>query len=140
MVNKQIVNRLLDNLHTYVRQLKQADDLDYQTFNEDIRSQRFVEHTLQISVECVLDIAHHIISDEKFREPDSYAEAFVVLAENDVITAEMRETGRLMAQFRNKVVHYYEDVDPDLVFNIFQKHLSDFERFEREIQSWLQKQ
>ena len=42
-----------------------------------------------------------------------------------------------MAQFRNKVVHYYEKVDPDQVFTIFTSHLADFDEFAREIRSWL---
>lgn len=88
-------------------------------------------------MEAVLDVAHHIISDEGFREPDSYAEAFEVLTENDIITDDMKDVGRLMAQFRNKVVHYYEDIDPEIVFSIFEEHLGDFEQFRREIRRWI---
>jgi uncharacterized protein YutE (UPF0331/DUF86 family) len=140
MVNEETVERLLTNLRSYVRQLKDATDIDYQTYVDDIRSQRFVERTLQIAVEATMDIAHHIISDEGLREPNSYADSFAVLAENGIISNEMKETGRLMARFRNRVVHYYETIDPELVYAIFSKHLDDFVRFEGEIRQWLASQ
>lgn len=140
MVNEEVVERLLSNIRAYVRQLREATDIDYRTYLDDIRSQRFVERTLQIAVEATMDTAHHIISDEGLREPDSYADSFAVLAENDIISNEMKETGRLMAQFRNRIIHYYESVDPDQVYAIFNNHLDDFTRFETEIRQWLESQ
>jgi uncharacterized protein YutE (UPF0331/DUF86 family) len=35
----------------------------------DIREERFVEHTLQIAIQAALDIASHIVSDERLGEP-----------------------------------------------------------------------
>jgi uncharacterized protein YutE (UPF0331/DUF86 family) len=35
----------------------------------DIREQRFVEHTLQIAIQAALDVASHIVSDERLGEP-----------------------------------------------------------------------
>ena len=84
-----------------------------------------------------MDVAHHLISDEKWREPSSYADSFVVLAENGVLAAKDAERYRLMAQFRNKVVHYYEKVDPEQVFSIFKGHLQDFTDYVESIRHWL---
>lgn len=80
-----------------------------------------------------LDVAHHIISDEGLREPDSYADAFVVLAENGVISVSDAKTYRLMAQFRNKIIHYYEKVDPE---QVFAGHLGDFEVYAQSVRKW----
>jgi hypothetical protein len=41
-----------------------------------------------------------------------------VLAENGVLSSANAERYRLMAQFRNRVVHYYETVEPDQVYTI----------------------
>ncbi len=137
MVNASIIQRLLNNIEGYVQQLRDADDIDYRKFTTDIRSQRFVERTLQIAVEAVLDTAHHIISDEGYREPENYADALAVLAEHQVISLETAATGRLMAKFRNKVVHYYEKIDPQQVYIIFRDHLGDFDSFTSDIRRWL---
>jgi len=137
MVNEAVVERLLANIEGYISQLRQASDIDRQKFTNDIRSQRFVERTLQIAVEATLDTLHHIISDEGYREPNSYADAFAVLAEHNILSDAEAEAGKLMAQFRNKVVHYYEKIEPEQVFAIFQHHLTDFDRFVATIRRWL---
>ena len=137
MVDQDIVLRLLSNIEGYLTDLRNADDISHEKFLVDIRSQRFVERTLQIAVEACMDVAHHLISDEKWREPSTYADTFVVLAENGVLTPEDATRYRLMAQFRNKVVHYYEKVDPEQVFAIFKGHLDDFTKYVESIRIWL---
>ena len=137
MVNETIVNRLLNNIESYTQELRSASDITYGTFMADIRSQRFVERTIHIAIEACFDVVHHIISDEGWREPASYADAFQVLAENKVLAAESLQRFTLMAQFRNKLVHYYEKIEPVQVYAIFSKHLSDFDVLIRAIRSWL---
>jgi len=138
MVDQDIIVRLLSNVEGFVSDLRAATDITHEHFLQDIRSQRFVERTLQVAVEASMDVAHHIISDERWREPDSYADAFVVLAENSVISSEAAGRCRLMAQFRNKIVHYYEKVDPEQVFAIFSGHLGDFDEYVKAVRLWLQ--
>ncbi len=140
MVNQAIVNRLLNNIDSYVRQLEDAADIGYQDYDQDIRFQRFVERTLQISIEACLDIAHHIISDERYREPSTYADAFAVLNENEVISSALAEKGKRISQFRNKLTHFYDKIDQFQVYDIFQNHLSDFSDFRQEIDMWLKRQ
>ncbi|MFP4392817.1 MAG: type VII toxin-antitoxin system HepT family RNase toxin [Desulfohalobiaceae bacterium] len=138
MINHDVLLRLLSSIESYVSDLRNAQDLNYSNFMSDIRAQRFVERTLQIAVEACLDTMHHIISDQKWREPDSYADAFMVLAQNHVLSLEQARRFSLMARFRNKLVHHYEKVDPEQVFTIFEKHLNDFDEFVASIRSWLQ--
>jgi len=137
MVNQDIVLRLLNNIEGYISDLRNADDITHNKYLIDVRMQRFVERTLQIAVEACLDVAHHIISDEGWREPSSYADAFVVLAENSVISDSDAKTYRLMAQFRNRIVHYYEKVDPEQVFAVFAGHLDDFDSYVANIREWM---
>jgi uncharacterized protein YutE (UPF0331/DUF86 family) len=137
MVNVPVIRRLLNNLASYINDLRSADDITFEKFHLDIRSQRFVERTLQIAIECCLDIVHHIISDECFREPTSFADAFDVLAEHNVLPMESIKEYQLMAQFRNKVVHYYEKIDPQQVYGIAKGKLETFDLFISQIESWL---
>lgn len=137
MVNEGIVKRLLNNLESYVTDLRSATDIDRAAFMSDVRSQRFVERTLQMAIEGVLDIAHHIISDEGWREPASYADAFAVLAEHAVITEGMATKGELMARFRNLIVHHYGSVDRDQVYDVFANHLGDLDELVAQVRDWL---
>lgn len=42
-----------------------------------------------------------------------------------------------MASFRNMLVHRYENIDEELVYGIFSKHLADFELFSTLIMRWV---
>lgn len=139
MVNKQIVHRLLNNISGYVKDLDENADVPFAQYASDIKIQRFVERTLHIAIEAMLDVCHHIISDENFREPDSYVDAFKVLAEHRLITNEFLDKAKLIAQFRNKLVHYYEKIDTKQVFDIFQNHRNDFIQFVDEINKFINK-
>jgi uncharacterized protein YutE (UPF0331/DUF86 family) len=85
------------------------------------------KHLLQVSIECCLDIAHHIVADEGYRTPTDYFDTFVVLSENDILPAAFMPTLRQMVSFRNRIVHLYWDVDDATVYRILQENLGDFE-------------
>ena len=137
MVDASLLNRLLLSLDGYHRDLDPVQEMKLDQFSADIRTQRFVERTLHIAIECCLDICHHIISDQKWREPSSYADAFSVLAENDVLSVDSLAQYRLMAQFRNKLVHNYEKVESSQVYFIAKTRREDFTSFGAAIRLWL---
>jgi uncharacterized protein YutE (UPF0331/DUF86 family) len=82
-----------------------------------------------IAIECCIDIANHIIASEGYRFPKGNADSFVVLTEEGILGAESVDAWRAMAQFRNRLVHLYWDVDDERVHEYLQDSLSDLDRF-----------
>ena len=56
-------------------------------------------------IETCVDIAGHIISDQKYRVPNGYADTFKVLHEEGIFDKYLFQTMEKMAKFRNIVVH-----------------------------------
>lgn len=139
MVDQVLVERILTDIKSNIRALQSADDISWEVYKTDMRSRRFVERSLHIMVEAVIDVGQHIISDEKLREPTSYRDTFAVLAENKIINIENLKIYEKMAAFRNLIVHYYERIDDEVVFGIFQRNLKDFDLFVDEIIQFLSK-
>lgn len=137
MVKTAVLRRLLNNLEGYVNDLRNATDITREKYLQDIRLQRFVERTLHIAIECCFDIIHHIISEKGFREPVSYSDAFTILAENGILSSESVAEFHLMAQFRNKIVHYYDKIDIEQVYAIFKGKLQTFDSFGFQIEKWI---
>lgn len=129
MVDRIILERILADIKANVAALRNAKDITWELYRTDVRARRFVERTLHIAIEGVIDVAQHIISDEQMREPTSYRDTFAVLAENEILNSGDLEKFENMASFRNLLVHYYERVDDSIVFNIFKKNLDDFDLF-----------
>ena len=136
MVDKELLSRKISNLLYYIRQLQAADDINRGKYTADPRSKAFVERYLHLAIEEVFDIANHLVSFCRWREPMGYRDLFTVLKEHDVIPVESLPTFQNMASFRNMLVHHYEKIDDDLVFGIFKKQLPDFILFIDLIKKW----
>lgn len=138
MVDRILLERTLSDIRTNVGLLREANDIDWAKYQEDPRSRRFVERTLHVLVEACIDTCQHIISSEGLREPSSYRDTFVVLAENGILDRASLPTLEKMAAFRNLLVHYYERVENEVVFGVFKNRLGDFDLFTDAIVRYLQ--
>lgn len=139
MVDQILVERFLTDIKTNVKELQEAKDITWEVYQTDTRARRFVERTLHILVEACLDVTQHIIADEQFREPKNYRDAFTVLAENGILQQEELKTFHNMTAFRNLLVHYYERIDDTIVYEIFTRHITDFDLFTERITTFLQR-
>ena len=126
MVDKALVLRKLSELEEYLNQIREYSNITVSDYSKGWKTQRIVERTLQMVIETCVDIAGHIISDQGFRIPKSYADAFRVLHEENILDTKLFDTMEKIAKFRNIVVHHYDKVDPEIVVTILRKHLDDF--------------
>ncbi len=121
MVDRDISDRLLGLLQSYVGDLRPLRRVSFQEYQKDIRVQRFAERTLQIAIEACLDLGNHIIADEGFREPPDDRSVFKVLAEHRIVSEGLLPRLTDMASFRNLIVHNYGTIDSSIVYGIIQK-------------------
>lgn len=81
MTDPEPVRARLALLAEYLGDLEAVQDASLEQFVADKKLRRYVERTLQLAVECCLDIGHHIISDRGLREPEDNRDVFRVLGE-----------------------------------------------------------
>jgi uncharacterized protein YutE (UPF0331/DUF86 family) len=91
------------------------------------------KYYLQVSIECCLDIANHIISSERYRSPKDYADTFSVLEEQNVFSSDLSFKLRQMAKFRNRLVHLYGEIDNTFVYQFITTDMADIEAFRKAI-------
>lgn len=124
MVDAEVVRNKLEHLEEYINDLEEYQDLSLEKLNGDKVLFRYLERTIHLAVESVLDIGSHIISDERLGNPKFNSEIIEILAENDVIK-ENDENYIKMAKFRNIIVHDYAEIDPEILLKIIKENLSD---------------
>ncbi len=127
MTDPELVAKKLALIETCVQQLRSLGRPE--ALRADIREERFVEHTLQIAIQAALDVASHIVSDERLGEPETNRELFDLLVRAGRLPPTLAPTLRNMAGFRNVVVHGYQDVDLGVVEDVFRNHLDDLLAF-----------
>jgi uncharacterized protein YutE (UPF0331/DUF86 family) len=87
------------------------------------------ERNLQTAIQCVLDIANHLLADRKIGMPDDHKKIFTMLAVQNILPADLCDRLSQMAGLRNVLVHEYLDVNHHLVYQAMTRELADFEEF-----------
>ena len=103
----------------------------------DVKERRFVEHTLQICIQAVQDVASHIVSDQRLGEPTDNAAIFGFLSQAGWLSEQTASFLRAAVGFRNVLVHGYTAVDPTIVRDVLETRLGDIDRFVTEISARL---
>ena len=88
---------------------------------------------LQRAVEACIDLANHLIAENRWTTPSTASEAFRTLNEHGVVDDAFASTLIAMVGFRNVAVHSYDSLDLDVVRAIVDEHLDDLRRFSRRI-------
>ncbi|MEB2343517.1 MAG: DUF86 domain-containing protein [Deltaproteobacteria bacterium] len=127
MTDAPLVAKKLAIVETCIRELRGMARLEH--LRNDVRERRFVEHTLQVAIQAALDVASHIVSDERLGEPDTNRGLFALLESAGWIDPPLSASLQRMAGFRNVLVHGYADVDLGVVEDAVRSGLADLERF-----------
>lgn len=127
MTDPALVGKKLSQIETCLSDLRRLARPDL--LESDIRERRFVEHTLQVAIQAALDVASHVVSDERLGEPQTNRDLFDLLAKAGWLEPALAEPLKNMAGFRNILVHGYADVDLGIVRSVIESHLDDLAAF-----------
>lgn len=138
IADRDVVEDHISHIRRYLRELQTFSEIDRASFKHNTERQYAVLHALQLAIEASIDVATHICSADSLGTPTSYAEAFDMLEEAEVVDGELGDKLRSMARFRNRIVHLYADVDEDVVYDILQNNIGDFEMYIRVVERYLE--
>ena len=129
MVSFEKVVHKFQQLDEYLKILAKISKTPKETFLKDKILIGSAKYYLQVSIECCLDVANHIIASEKLRAPRDYSDSFLVIQEEGLISSELGDKLRQMAKFRNRLVHLYGEIDDAYVYQFMKEDLKDIEEF-----------
>jgi uncharacterized protein YutE (UPF0331/DUF86 family) len=127
-IGKKLV--LLDG---YQQRLISLQKHDLEEFLNDQHLQWSVEHRLQLSIQCVIDVSQALIRKKGLTCPSHAVDVVALLAEQRLVSRELGEKLVSMVRFRNVVVHAYDHVRPDVVHQCLMTRLGDFDLFAKQI-------
>ena len=92
------------------------------------------ERALQVAVEIMIDIAERILALEK-AGPAAYASD--AMKKNEAIgVVKSAKTYEQMVKFRNLIVHEYEEIDHEVLYDVIVNKLDDFDHFRDEVDTF----
>lgn len=114
---------------TCLNKLKKLRQIEKDTFIDDFTKVDSSKYLLQVSIEAMLDISSHLIARNRWGKPKDNKEHFQLLCDNGIIDSKDVVIYFNMAKFRNRIVHMYFNISDEMIYDIVQNNLDDFERF-----------
>ena len=127
MTDRDLVEKKLAFIETCVSELRRL--AVPANLERDIKELRFVEHTLQVAIQAALDVAAHIVADDRLGEPATNHELFTLLVNAGRLDEDVGRALRAAVGFRNILVHGYAAVDPAVVRDVITNRLDDLLAF-----------
>ena len=136
MDKKRILSKF-EEMNKYLEELDEIKPLDFDDYKNLIEKKRACERLLQIIIESVIDICNILTSDLRLGIPSDEDDMFSKLEKKEIITKSMKNILMDMKGMRNVLVHKYENVKDELIFEVISEKLNDFEKFKMEILKFL---
>lgn len=138
-LDKESIQSKLIRIRRNVAELKKLSKLPYEKYVNDLKNTLLAERLLHVNIEAMLDIGSHIISEESLGEPLEYRDIFILLVKGGILPRQQEEQFTQLVGLRNRIVHLYEDIDHQLLYQALKKELSDFDLFVKSIVRYLKK-
>lgn len=124
-MRKEDVQSKLDIIPENLEKLEILRAKDFGEFTSDFRNIDSALHRLQTSIQALVDIGGYIIACLGLRTPGSSGEVIDILVDHGLLKKEERDRYISMIQFRNRIVHFYNDIDLKVLYQILQEELVD---------------
>jgi len=133
MMYNGVIQKKLSYLKEQLQQLRSWETGSLKEFRENALLRRAIERELQVCVEVMIDICERMLAVEKLGPAENLVAVLEKVAQLGII--DDADIYAPMIRFRNFVVHRYEQVDPEILYDIVLNKLTDFDRFTDEIEA-----
>jgi len=106
-------------------------------FSSDLRMVAAGESFLRRALEGLLDLGRHVLAKGFGKVVPEYAAIADELAAQGILTVDDARKLRVMARYRNRMVHFYDDITPAELYEILTKERGDVDAVLGAILAWL---
>jgi len=129
-MNQRDIQTKLDVITDNLDKLNILKDKTFEEFTSDFRNIDSTLHRLQTSIQALLDIGSYIIASLGLRTPNTNSEIIEILNESGYLPKDKAaKTYIKISQFRNRIVHLYNHIDTETLYDILINELGDIIAF-----------
>lgn len=137
MVDDIVINKA-EVIERCIKRVKEVYGGDSANLQENTKQDSIILN-IQRACEAAIDLAMHVVAEERLGIPQSSREVFDLLLKRGIIERALAERLKAMVGFRNIAVHDYQKLNLDIVRNIIEKNLEDLKSFGSIIMTWSRK-
>ena len=118
-------------------QAEQVVSVDTEAFLSDKRNSLSLRYLLIEAVEAITDVCQHILAKTKGVACDGYVDCIVKAGNNAIITIELSNKLRRLADLRNSLIHRYWIVNDEELYSISKNNIGDLSDFLDQIDAFV---
>lgn len=139
MIDKGLVKNKMADIQGYYKELEALLGEETSEIINDNLKLHSTERLFQLIVDAAVDINTHIIVESDLPVPNDYQSTFITLAENKVFPMEFALKIAPSVGLRNLIVHKYGKVDLIKMVDDIKKDISDYLKYLKLINEFLEK-
>jgi uncharacterized protein YutE (UPF0331/DUF86 family) len=136
-ISSKVVTAKLEIINRMRSGIQQLPLESLETFLTDPRNPAAGESYLRRMLEALMDLGRHVLARGFGVATAEYSTIADRLSEVGILTAEAATLLRLMARYRNRMVHFYDEVGSEELYEILTTRLVEVERVVDQIRLWI---
>jgi uncharacterized protein YutE (UPF0331/DUF86 family) len=112
---------------------------DRTAFEADPRNAASAESYLRRALEALLDLGRHILAKGVGQGPAEYKEVALALSRARVLDEAQGELLVRLAGYRNRLVHFYDEVSDEEIYEICTRHAGDIDTLLDVLLGWVRR-
>ena len=133
MVDKGVLAVKLAAIRDAVARIREVLPNSAEALRQDRTLREVVMLNLFVGLQESIALATHWLADEGWDVPETYGEAFLTLAERQILDHELASRLRAASGLRNLIAHQYGVVDFERIFALASNDIEDLLLFCRQI-------
>ncbi|MCK4383391.1 MAG: DUF86 domain-containing protein [Candidatus Lokiarchaeota archaeon] len=113
--------------------LRELKEIRKDAFLFNYKNYFSAQRALEISIKLCIDIGNHIVTLNNKEKPETFTDIVKILTKHEIISNELETQLTRMVKFRNLLGHLYLEIDNEIIYDILQNNLKDFNSFKKAI-------
>ena len=139
MIDRELVTRKMLLITADLQALEPLARRPLADFIASATDEVLVERYLERTIGRMIDINYHLITEAVQPPPRDYFDSFTQLARIGVLPAAFARQIAASAGLRNRLVHEYDEIDPERVYAGLQAAVRDVPDYLRHVERYLSK-
>jgi len=136
-IEPAIVLAKLNAMSEYLESLQRFETISLEEYLGDRDRQLIVERLLQLVIQAGIDINRYLLKRLEIEQPETNFEAFIAVSRQGIIATELAERLSHSVGLRNRLVHFYEDIDAIKVHAAITIALGQYPLYQRQVAEYL---
>jgi uncharacterized protein YutE (UPF0331/DUF86 family) len=136
---KSSIDKKLKKLESVIEHLEELRTSRWEDFIEEFKIQDSAMYNLVVGIEAVTDVGNYLLSEHFNKSPETYEDIIKELGATKIISEDLLKKSKGMAGFRNLLVHVYETVEPEKVYQYLQQAPGIFRQYAKAFSEFLDK-